>query len=172
MQPAFSELNRVESMLCIWFCDTENTVADIQWTLKLWLTTCLRLYSTQRDFSPLKTHCVWSHKRILNKSTLFHVCTVEMFQRHQALSQSIHRWSYSLIMCSSPSQTDDDRLRVRDHSVFTDWTSLKCRRLHRTGITEPFSIHPPQPPPPFSFILSHLTDQTVPMPEIKYKRKK
>lgn len=75
-------------MSCIWFCVTENTVADIQWTLKLRLTTCLSLYSAQREFSPLKTHCVWSHKRILNKSTLFYVCTVEIFQRHQA--PSIH----------------------------------------------------------------------------------
>lgn len=67
------------------------------------------------------------------------------------LSQSSHQWSCSLIMCSSVWQTGDDRLRARDHSVFTDWTSLKRRRLHRTGITEPLPLFLP-------FTLSHLTN--------------
>lgn len=59
------------------------------------------------------------------------------------LRQSIRQWSRSPIMCSSVSQTADERLRIGDHSVLTDWTSLKHRGLHWTGITEPLSSSPP-----------------------------
>lgn len=113
-----------------------------------------------------KTYSVWSQKKYETSRLSFMVCFKGI-----RLSQSIHQPSCSLIMCSSVSQTGDDCLRVCNHSVFTDWTSLKRRRLHRTGITEPLSSASLSL---FrSITQSHLTDWTsVPTAEIKYKRKK
>lgn len=92
---------------CTWFCVTESIVADMKsfnksrWTLRLWLTACLLLCSTLREFPPLKGGFVWSHKRIWNKSSLFHVCKVKMFQRHQAPSiyPPAELFAYYVFLC-------------------------------------------------------------------------
>ena len=60
-------------------------------------------YLSSFEFSPLKTHSVWSHKRIWNKSTPFHVFTVWMFQRHQTLSihPPVELFAYYVFLCDA-----------------------------------------------------------------------
>ncbi len=153
-------------MLCIWFWARENTVADMKsfsqsrWILRLWLTSSF-VFDSERVLT-LRT--VFDHTKEYETSRLSFMSVQLKCFKGIRLSQSIHQWSFSLIMCSSVWQTGDDRLRVRDQCV------------HRLDFIKAQKIAPDRDhwvPLFLSITLSHLTDWTsVPTAEIKYKRKK
>lgn len=67
--------------VCVGFKINQTTANDEP--RDLWPTTCPPLRSARREPELLERVCVWSRKRGWNKSTVFHVAEVKVFQRHQ-----------------------------------------------------------------------------------------
>lgn len=105
-------------VLCYMKCNPSNYS---RWTLRLWSTTCLWLCSAQKESSPFKTNFVWSHKRIWNESTPFHVCTVGMFQRTFRLPFNLSTSGVICPLCVPPCR--------RQPSIASGYATTVCSQI-------------------------------------------